>query len=132
MAAPLWVTLPPFLFIHNHSANNCGGLMERLVLLVFLGLVAGQAQAGEGRLNGSGLLEYCSGPESGFGHGVCGGYVTGVHDLQGKPLFCTPLDVTNGQLQLVVKKWLQEHPEKLHYTASGLVVEAFKEAFPCK
>lgn len=116
--------------------------MKRIALSVFLGLVAGQAQASPQarRVSGSELLEYCSGPESGFRDGVCGGYVTGVHDLHSdvveakvaKPLFCMPLGVKNGQLRLVVKKWLQEHPEKLHLPASGLVVGAFREAFPCK
>jgi len=108
--------------------------------LVFLGLVAGQAQAA-GFVSGSELLEWCSEPQDGFGGtGLCTGYVLGAQDSHGyfvnnglfQPLYCMPKHVTPGQLLLVVKKRLQERPEDLHYAAGGLVIEAFMEAFPCK
>ena len=30
-----------------------------------------------------------------------------------------------------VKKYLKKHPEQLHSAASGLILDALKEAFPC-
>jgi hypothetical protein len=45
--------------------------------------------------------------------------------------FCNPVKSTHSQVTLVVKKYLSEHPEKLHLDADGLVLEALIEAFPC-
>lgn len=58
------------------------------------------------------------------------GYITGVADtvnalsviiLEGKSV---------GQLCAVVAKYLKANPEKWHKPAVGLVIEAFREAFP--
>ena len=114
--------------------------MKRLVLLVFLGLVAGQAQAAVVFMTGSKLLEYC---ENDVGRwGVCAGYVTGIHDITEERFeaggirdICMPYGeagVNVRQLVLVAQKWLEEHPENLHYAASGEVMAAFMDAFPCK
>jgi hypothetical protein len=83
--------------------------------------------------SGSSLLSECEEPVMEF---VCIGYVTAVFDTsKGKTWegyrYCTPPNVTPGQLQKIVIKHLNEHPEKLHKSASSLVQEALFEAFPC-
>ncbi len=42
-----------------------------------------------------------------------------------------PLGYTAGQMEKIVKKWLNDHPEKLHLDAAALVIKAISEAFPC-
>jgi len=36
---------------------------------------------------------------------------------------CTPVEVTGGQAALMVVKYLEEHPERLHEDGAALVVE---------
>ncbi len=106
--------------------------MRKLLLLAGLVLAAGQVQAD----SGSELLEYCSAPET-FLEGVCLGYVMGIEDAHDslvgtRPFYCLSAGVSKGQLELIVKKFLQENPEKLHLSAGTLVILALMEAFPCK
>ena len=64
--------------------------------------------------------------------GMCIGYVVGVTSVvEYTNYFCRPARSTHSQITLVVKKYLSEHPEKLHLDADGLVLEALMEAFPC-
>jgi len=64
--------------------------------------------------------------------GMCIGYVVGVMSVvEYTNDFCRPMRSTHSQATLVVKKYLSEHPEKLHLDADGLVLEALTEAFPC-
>ena len=64
--------------------------------------------------------------------GMCIGYVVGVMSVvEYTKYFCRPIKSTHSQATLVVKKYLSEHPEKLHLDADGLVLEALIEAFPC-
>jgi hypothetical protein len=44
---------------------------------------------------------------------------------------CVPDEATAGQLAKVVVKFLNDHPERLHEDAFGLIHDAFKAAFPC-
>lgn len=63
------------------------------------------------------------------------GYVVGIVDsLQkaGSSSVCMPARVTVGQVTAVAKKYLNDHPEDLHYSAAGLVTYALQKAFPCK
>jgi len=63
---------------------------------------------------------------------TCLGYVNGVVDaLASVSLFCLPEGVSREQIALVVKKYLAEHPEKLHIEADILVVRALEAAFSC-
>jgi len=60
------------------------------------------------------------------------GFVAGVHDALEKTNFCTPAEVTVGQLLAIVKKYLADNPDKLHRNAVTLVIWAIEPAFPCK
>ena len=105
--------------------------------LVFLFVAAHSASAAY--FNGSLLNKYCS-SESKYEQGMCLGYVVGVVDsfnttnpLQtSKRIICIPPAVTSGQLVLVLKKSMQEHPETLHLPASAHTLSALTAAFPCE
>lgn len=61
-------------------------------------------------------------------------YVVGVADglvLNKSYRHCMPPTLTGAQLDAVVCKWLHEHPEKWHFTASSLIRRAISDAFPC-
>ena len=65
------------------------------------------------------------------------GYVVGVEDAYLDTVFmpaCIPSGsggIKVNQLISVVRKWLNEHPERLHEAAEGLVLAAINEAWPC-
>lgn len=46
-------------------------------------------------------------------------------------IFCLPAGASTGVLGRIFKRYLVDNPEKLHYTAASLAVNAFSEAFPC-
>ena len=70
--------------------------------------------------------------ESRYHTGIFRGYVGGVVDIGNNILFCTGSGVTRGQYTAVVKKYIKNNPEKWNIGASSLVIEAMKQAFPCK
>jgi Ssp1 endopeptidase immunity protein Rap1a len=61
----------------------------------------------------------------------CGAYITGVLDTLDDRGFCLPKEAVAAQTIDVVILYLRDHPERLHLPASGLVVDALKEKFPC-
>jgi hypothetical protein len=62
--------------------------------------------------------------------GVFDGYVTGVTETI--TTLCIPDGVATGQIMVVVRKYLKDHPERLHLPAAALVIEAIHTAWPCK
>ena len=72
----------------------------------------------------------------------CLGFIVGVadtsityHGLYNAPhLVCIPADakIPHTQLATVVVKYLENHPDQLHYEASSTVIAALREVFPCK
>jgi Rap1a immunity proteins len=75
--------------------------------------------------------------------GFCAGYLSGVTDVEamwkgveGKgsksAQYCMPLEVTNGQMLRIIKKWLDDNPSKLHERGDTIIHDALREAFPCK
>ena len=62
--------------------------------------------------------------------GVFDGYVTGVTETITN--LCIPDGVATGQIMVVVRKYLKDHPEELHLSAATLVIEAIHTAWPCK
>jgi len=78
------------------------------------------------------LLEDENPNGSAFKSGLFKGYVGGVVDLGNGILFCTTTGVTRGQFTAVVAKYLKNNPEKWNDSADSIVVDAMKEAFPCK
>jgi len=90
--------------------------------------------------SGNFLLERCENENVAFTLAYCLGYIQGVADglILGRSIrdeeafFCIPGSATSGQIMRVTKKYLSEHPEKLHQPAVTLVFLALVEAFPCE
>ena len=113
--------------------------MNIKVVVFALVMTASMGAQGESFKRGSSILESCE-RESWFDKGYCSGYIIGVFDAavtlarwEGfAEYICPPEGVTSGQLQKVVVKHLNEHPEKLHFAADSLVLNVLTEAFPCE
>jgi hypothetical protein len=60
------------------------------------------------------------------------GYVSGVHDLGDKILFCSPSPTNNEQLIAIARKYIEARPERWAESASTLISEALTQAFPCR
>jgi hypothetical protein len=46
--------------------------------------------------------------------------------------FCLPGNTTNIQIARIVVKYINDHPNEMHYPEGYLVIGAFQDAFPCK
>lgn len=80
--------------------------------------------------------------------GLCYGYIDGFQGMhynmayilsypdtsKGEKflLFCIPEDVTRQQLAKIIVKYLNDHPEELHYSAHTTLYVIFKKYFPCE
>jgi hypothetical protein len=73
----------------------------------------------------------------------CMGYIDAILDVgarwkttetpSGKAIhFCLPTGVPSDQARKIVRKYLEQHPEKLHWEADQLITLALVDAFPCK
>ena len=106
--------------------------MKKLFTLAILMILSLPVVAATNFVVGNDLLKYCESSHQ----DACRAYVSGVSDAsQGKTWdggeYCLPDKIIIGQAVKVVTKYLNDHPEKLHYSASSLVHDAFLEAFPC-
>lgn len=63
--------------------------------------------------------------------GVCLGFIDATYRALNKRDFCGTSSTTRQQVVAVARKYLNDHPEKLGNDESQLVIEAFKQAFPC-
>jgi len=122
--------------------------MKYLLMIVLL-LSFSQARADKitGFVSGNALLEFCEtfldgGTSANIAKGKqCSSYIVGVVDIHSafvgwkdlERYWCFPSNnMGKSQLVRVVTKYLQEHPEDLHFLASGLVANALILAFPCE
>jgi hypothetical protein len=107
--------------------------------IIFLFLFSFSTISSAQALTGQKWLSFCEDRINDFKFGVCNGYLMGVsghHKLimgidAVKVTMCLPEKVTATQLVAVSKKWLKEHPEKLHQHFSVSYLSIMKEAFPC-
>ncbi|WP_432213804.1 Rap1a/Tai family immunity protein [Pseudomonas graminis] len=67
-----------------------------------------------------------------FANGLYMGFVVGVAESFSGLGFCPPSNVTNGQNAAIVWKWLSDHPKDWAGPASGLILAALSDAFPCQ
>jgi hypothetical protein len=81
-------------------------------------------------LDGNGLLSRMNDSES-IPKMVALGYVQGVADVYARVKVCAPQNVTAGQARDVVKQYLELNPERRHYSADSLVVNALSQVWPC-
>ena len=72
--------------------------------------------------------------------GQCMGLVIGVwhthmlmvDDFGSREAFCPSATITAGQMARIVRKYLQEHPVKLHNWDTVLILDAFIDTYPCR
>ncbi|MGO9047704.1 MAG: Rap1a/Tai family immunity protein [Xanthobacteraceae bacterium] len=97
------------------------------------------ASAANAEVTGNNLKEYCGlYPQHAEATALCMGYISGALDtMRGYDkmlklnLACEPSQVTGEQLIAMTIKYLSDHPEKLHFTASSLILDMYTKAFPC-
>lgn len=113
--------------------------MNKIVLIIAMSIVVptvANASSTVSFMQANKLYSLCeSGSE--IDRGVCDGYIMAVNDTMYSghldQLFqaCIPQGVSPIQARLVVVKYMKTVPEKLHFVADGVVVEALAKTFPC-
>lgn len=124
------------------SSSQCRWIVYAAILCLSL-IAKGQALNSE-TLTSLKLHEYCglAGMEQAklsdeeHDHiNICLFYVSGVLDGfqigDSATKICIPDGATLGQLALVVSKYLDQYPERLHVLPQFLVIAAVHTAFPC-
>lgn len=112
--------------------------MGKYICLTALLFASQQVLAAEtfAYMSGNKLLDVCT-KDTPAHVALCLGYINGVVDIMSSnPVnefrACLPRkNAPLTQMVSVAKKWLEAHPEALHYPAPGLVANAMAEAFPC-
>jgi len=108
--------------------------MKQIVMFLLLVLYSGIAFAGF--FDGNKLLEDCESSNA-IESVACIVYIAGVSDASQEKTwdglsYCTPDNAAIKQYMKIVTKYLNEYPERLHYSAYTLVQSALLEAFPCE
>jgi hypothetical protein len=105
-----------------------------LTLFISSGVQAGSSEA---FLRANQLYSLCS-SESKLDNAVCEGYIIGVNDsvfsghLSNVFQVCYPAGVTIEQLRLILVKYMETVPDKLHFVAEGIVAEGLATVFQCQ
>jgi hypothetical protein len=82
---------------------------------------------------GNDVKKFCASQPTGF----CLGYIFGSIDTMREynenhvPVACLPGGATSEQLIAVARKYLDDHPERLHLRGAALIIGAMIQAFPC-
>ena len=100
--------------------------MKKLILV--LALVAGTAQAGT-FWDGNKLLSKLNG--SIFEQGQALGYIMGAADAMDTVVVCAPLNATAGQMQDMVKNYLDNYPAVRHLAADSIISVVLGRVWPC-
>ena len=103
-----------------------------------LSLVSGvQASSSEAFLRANQLYSLCN-SELKLDNAVCEGYILGLNDsmysghLSNVFQVCYPDGLTIEQLRLVLIKYMEAVPEKLHFVAEGVIAEGLATVFQCQ
>lgn len=59
------------------------------------------------------------------------GYTMGVYDADLRAVHCSPDGITGRQLSDIIKMWMANNPDKLHYSADSIILETLKSLWPC-
>ncbi len=114
----------------THAANEFTGNNLQIACRSFVAMVYGTGQVSD----------------DGYDAGVCMGFLAGfpagqeIQNYVGAGYkstalnrgYCVPEAANKGQIAQVLVKYLNAHPEKLHYQPGVLMYLALAEAFPCK
>jgi hypothetical protein len=60
------------------------------------------------------------------------GYISGASDSVSDILICYPQNVTLGQVNAIVIKYIENNPDRWNQNASYLVTNPLMKIFPCK
>jgi hypothetical protein len=83
-----------------------------------------------GPVTGNTLVNWCTSYKSNWYEGWCLGFVLGVGNTT---QLCAPGgDLQSSQMRAVVVRYLYRHPERWAMEGSKLVLEAYKDAWPCQ
>lgn len=107
-----------------------------LATIAVAALLVGTPARANGFTTGNQLLPLCQSASTDKVT-YCVGYVTALADVLGNSAIngvraCFPTSATKAQIVDIAIQFLNEHPERRHYTADSLVAHALVEAFPCK
>ena len=86
--------------------------------------------------DGQDLKQYCAEDATHVKQAACFAYILGIadlvggHDVKGFHV-CFPENVDLKLIVTTTEEYLADHPERLHYTADKLVLDALADAFPC-
>jgi hypothetical protein len=106
--------------------------MQRFLLSLSLMLVTPVTSYADAP-TGNSLKNDCSETSTYFQRGSCSGYIAGVSDM----LFtahriCYGPNVTRGQIEDVVIKYLNDNPAIRDQIGIVLIEKSLRDAFPCK
>ena len=113
----------------------------KFIFMFFLLLVFNQANAAF--YSGEELLKICkvdSNSSKSFNEGECKVYIEGIYDAYVSfnkwgliaDTLCLTDGVSSTELVRASTKYMEDQPEKMNEDASGLVLNALADAFPCK
>lgn len=107
-------------------------------LLLILFLISGvQAGSSDAFLRANQLYSFCN-SEVELDNAFCEGYIVGLNDsvfsghLNNFIQVCYPEGVMIEQLRLIIVKYMETVPDKLHFVAEGVVAEGLAKVFPCQ
>lgn len=100
--------------------------MKKLIV----GLLFVPCMASAEFMDGNGLLSKMNDVEY-LPRMVALGYVQGVADVYHGTKICAPANMTAGQARDVVKHYLEVNPDKRHFAADSLVLNALAQVWPC-
>jgi hypothetical protein len=114
----------------------------RTLMIIACVMWSGSAFAAQAFFTGDDLLHQCNGSRDGervlvgkdyyYAIGVCVGYVMGISDmLSTSGTICAVQHFSASQMGDIVIKYLRDHPERRHYSASDEIEVALKNALPC-
>ncbi len=108
------------------SAEARKEIMKKLIV----GLLFVPAMAQAEFMSGNGLLKDMNGDV--VDKSIALGYVMGVSDAYTNVTVCVPDNVTAGQVQDIVRRYLENNPDKRHYAADSLIRDSLEKVWPCR
>ena len=115
--------------------------MKLIFFIIFICFSFSSNLSAAAYLTGNDLMKDCQDANSPAALSHCYGYIKGMVDGHDATVFwgdttlgqfCVPDNVNAHQIKLIVIKYINERPEKLHnFAASVFLMESLIAAFPC-
>jgi hypothetical protein len=114
---------------HFESAEMIASRIAWLMVPILIGL-AQPLGAEVYFASGSQLAQACRDPQQSI---ACTHFIVGAYDaaVAVSKKSCGPENMKYGQLDAVVRKYLNDHPAEQHLSAAELVLRSLKDAFGC-